>query len=57
MKYALKFTIPMNALTSVVVVGLVALSKVFSLSWVDVTPPTEKITPNNSICGTPKMHF
>lgn len=57
MKYALKFTIPKNDLTSVVVVGLVALSKVFSLSWVGVTPPTEKITPNNSICGTPKMHF
>ena len=45
MKYALKFTIPKNDLTSVVVVGLVALSKAVVQSWMGAAPCAEKIIP------------
>ena len=57
MKYAQKFAIPKNDLASVVVVGLVELSKAVVHSWVGETPCAAKITPKNLICGMPKMHF
>ena len=49
MKYALKFAIPKNDLTSAMVVGLVMLSKAAVRSWVGTTPC--------SICGMLKMRF
>lgn len=57
MKYALKFAIPKNDLTSAMVIGLVALSKAVVQSWMGVTLFAEKITPKNSIFGTSKMQF
>ena len=57
MKYAQTFAIPKNNLASVVVAGLVELSKAVVHSWVSETPCAEKITPKNLICSMPKMHY
>ena len=57
MKYAQTFAIPKNNLASVVVTGLVELSKAVVHSWVSQTPCAEKITPKNLICSMPKMHY